>query len=176
MTTFIRPLYALAVVLAGVSTTRAGAPAGKAEVAKPLPQDVVTAWRKAGAEVGWLRAERYRDFDGVLVFEGYFRFVPEQKGKPGDLPAFRFTSWQPGCLAKLPSPATAFGLDLVGSGVTAAGLKELSRLKSLQALDLCFTQVTDTGFRELRQLTSLQDLGLEYAHVTGACATAKSRP
>jgi hypothetical protein len=156
MTTSIRPLYALAVVLAGVSTTRAAAPAGESAAPRPLPAEVVTDWKDAGAEVGWLRAEWYSDFDGTLAFVGYFRFVPEQQGKAGDLPAFRFTHWQAGCLAKLPAPATAFGLDLFGSGLTDAGLKELSRFKNLQALDLSFNfQVTDIGLSELRQLTSL---------------------
>jgi hypothetical protein len=41
MATFIRPLYALAFVLAAVGITRAGEPAGKAEAPKHLPADRV---------------------------------------------------------------------------------------------------------------------------------------
>ena len=73
---------------------------GKTDPPKPLPEKIVTAWKEAGADVGWLRADQ----------TGYqLLFVPEQAGKPGDVPAFRFTVWQAGHLAKLPAPATAFG-------------------------------------------------------------------
>jgi hypothetical protein len=37
--TFIRPLYALAFVVAAFGTTRAAEPAGKAEAPKHLPTD-----------------------------------------------------------------------------------------------------------------------------------------
>ena len=85
--------------------------------------------------------------------------------------------------AKLPAPASAFGLSLFGTkvttdaapkqeseeqryrgvtdvGVTDAGLKELAAgLKNLQALDLR-GQVTDAGLKELAGLKSLQVLNL----------------
>jgi hypothetical protein len=50
MITYIRPLYALAVVLAAVSPTRGGDLAGNRKAPTPLPHDVVTAWQKAGAD------------------------------------------------------------------------------------------------------------------------------
>ena len=42
--------------------------------------------------------------------------------------------WPEGRLAKLPAPATAFGLDLRKTEVTDAGLKELTGLKSCKRL------------------------------------------
>src|SRR5262245_27026807 len=147
---------------------RAGAPLGGAARPKPLPQKIVTAWKQAGAKVGWMRAEKYSYHDPFLSFEGYFLFVPEKEGKPGDLPAFSLGGWEPGRLAKLPVPATAFGLDLRFVSVTDAGLKELAGLSGLQTLDLTFTKVTDVGLKELRELKSLQELDLGHTEVTDA--------
>ena len=36
----------------------AGAPPAKTDAPQPLPENIVTAWKKAGAEVGWLRVSR----------------------------------------------------------------------------------------------------------------------
>src|SRR5207302_1611703 len=143
-----------------------------------LPAEIVTAWKKAGAEVGWMR-------------EGTFAFVPEKEGVDGDLPAFRFSLLKKGLLAKLPAPAAAFGLDLHetptadaelkelagrkdvhglgldGSATTDAGLKELAALKNLQTLDLENSQVTDAGLKELAGLKDLQALDLAGSQVTG---------
>src|SRR5262245_40358490 len=97
---------------------------GAAGPPPPLPQGLVTAWQEAGATVGWMRPDRY----------GYFSFLAEHEGKARDLPAFRFSSWREGLLAKLPAPEAGFGLDLRGTQVTDAGLKALAGLKHLQAL------------------------------------------
>ena len=138
------------------SKVAAGAPIAKTEPPKPLPENIVTAWKEAGAEVGWLRLDVY----------GHLELVPEKEGKPGDLPAFRFTSRREGILAKLPAPAPAFGLSLRYTELTDAGLKELAGLKSLQTLDLYHTQVTDVGLKELAGLKSLQALDLGETKVT----------
>ena len=146
----------------------------KADPPEPLPENIVTAWKEAGATVGWLRVGEF----------GSLEFVGEKEGKPGYLPAFYFAVWHEGRLANLPDPASAFGLDLhwfperfsvVGDGrrpqhseVTDAGLKELAGLKSLQALGLARTGVTDAGLKELAGLKSLQALDLGWTKVTGA--------
>ena len=127
--------------------------------AQTLPEDIVAAWKKAGAQVGWLRA-----MPGLASLQ----FVREKEGKPGDLPAFHFAVWPEGRLAKLPAPAPAFGLDLRRTQVTDAGLKELAGLKSLQALDLGDTKVTDAGLKELAGLKNLQTLDLCNTQVTDA--------
>jgi hypothetical protein len=127
-------LAALLILLTVAGTGRAGAQLAKTDPPKPLPENIVKAWRQAGAEVGWMR-ETFT----------HIEFVGENEGKPGDLPAFRFADWQEGRLAKLPVPAVAFGLDLYFTHVTDAGLKELAGLKSLHALELGQTDVTDAG-------------------------------
>ena len=178
-------LVTLLLLATGGGTGRAGAPQGKTDPPKPLSEKIITAWKEAGAEVGWMRANPY----------GFLEFVPGQAGKPGDVPAFRFRVWQAGRLAKLPAPAAALGLDLGGtpqvtdavlkelaglksscmrldpSGrteVTDAGLKELAGLKSLHTLFLNSTEVTDAGLKEIAGLKSLHTLVLESPQVTNA--------
>jgi hypothetical protein len=63
----------------------------------PLPKDIVDAWRKQGAMVGWLR----------LNPRGYIEFIEKKDGAPGDLPCFRFYAPSSGplpSLEKLPIP------------------------------------------------------------------------
>ena len=121
---------------------------------KPLPLDIIKAWRDAGAEVGWI-VWSADDFNG-LVFA--------RKSEAGAVPAFRFLSETKGVLAKLPDPGIAFGLSL--DRMTDGELKELAGLKSLQSLHLGDTQVTDAGLRELARLKSLQWLHLGRTKVT----------
>jgi Leucine-rich repeat (LRR) protein len=59
-------------------------------------------------------------------------------------------------------------LYLGDTPVTNAGLKELAALKSLQSLDLHGTQVTDAGLKELAALKSLRELDLHGTQVTDA--------
>src|SRR5829696_8166995 len=51
-------------------------------------------------------------------------------------------------------------VDLSGTKVTDAGLKELAPLKNLTVLYLDYTQVTDAGLKELAPLTKLTTLNL----------------
>src|SRR5262245_19804189 len=115
-----------------------------------LPPEVVAAWQKAGARVGCVRVEVFGDL----------RFLPEKAGKAGEVPAFQFSPWKGGVLAKLPAPAVPFGLDLFDTQLTDAGLKELAGLKTLHTLDLGVTKVTDAGLKELAGLKSLHALDL----------------
>ena len=118
----------------------------------PLPQEIVDAWRKAGANVCWL------SFDQYGIKPCHFPAV----GQPGDLPAFSFhlNNWTPGVVGQLPSPPRAFGMSLLGAPITDAGLKELAGLTKLRALDLWGTNVTGTGLKELVGLSDLQTLNL----------------
>src|SRR5262249_49959431 len=149
---------------------------------EPLPKEVITAWKEAGVEVGWMRVDPL----------GFCDFLPEQGAAAGDLPAFSLFDVKKGQLAKLPAPASAFGLNihmpqetdaplkelaglktlqalaLYGPWVTDASLKELAGLRNLHALDLGATQVTDAGLKELAALRSLQALYLDSSRVTGA--------
>jgi hypothetical protein len=134
------------------------APPAKKNPPRPLPKKIVAAWKKAGAQVGWMRVGK---FNGI-------EFLPEKEGVAGDLPALKFSRWKAGVLARLPGPAAPFGLDLSRTQLTDAGLKQLARFKYLQALDLVFTQVTDAGLKHLAGLKKLQYLYLDRTKVTDA--------
>ena len=43
----------------------AGAGADQQDAPKPLPPEIVKAWRDAGAEVGWMKTDSLRVNDGV---------------------------------------------------------------------------------------------------------------
>src|SRR5260370_5763137 len=134
------------------------AAAGQEQRPEPFPAEVVGAWFKAGAQIGWLGADRF----------GNREFRAGGEGKNGEVPAFLFGVWPAGAVAKLPQPPRAFGLILTGSKVTDAGLKELAGLKSLQSLAIGGTHVTDAGLKELAGLESLQTLDLGDTPVTDA--------
>jgi internalin A len=129
-------------------------PAGP-PVVNPYLADIVAAWQKAGAEVGWLELDAF----------GRLEFHPGSKGQEGEVPAFKLADWKEG-LSKLPRPPGGFGLSFRARTVTDAGLKELAGFPTLQALDLRSTGVTDAGLKELAGLNSLQALDLGLTPVT----------
>src|SRR6516162_4261566 len=135
-------------------------PSAKKDPRKHLPPEIVAAWKKAGAEVGWMPVDEFR----MTLFR------PANAGVAGDLPAmsFSYPSYKEGVLANLPIPADAFGLDFTSTLLTDAGLKELARLKSLGVLNLRQTQVTDRGLKELTRLKNLKSLHLDATKVTDA--------
>ncbi len=116
---------------------------------QPLPGELVAAWTKAGATVGWMKVE-----------PGWVLFQERVEGKPGGVPAFKFREWTGGVMGKLPPPQQAFGLELNSRPVRDTDLKELAALKELQVLNLFFTPVTGAGLKELAGLKRLQYLGL----------------
>ncbi len=125
---------------------------------KPLPAQIVAAWKKAGAEVGWVSVES----------SSWITFLSEKQGVAGAIPAFRFSSWKAGVFAALPAPPAAFSLDLSLTRVTDAGMRELAGLNGLQDLRLALTQVTDAGLKELAGLKSMQALDLGFTKLTDA--------
>src|ERR1700692_1986218 len=136
---------------AAADTAGTGAP-------KPLPEAALTAWKDAGAKVGWMQPNEY----------GVQYFYPKSSGKAGELPGLLVSKLKPGLLAALPDPAVPFGLRLSFSGITDASLKELAGLKSLRALFLNSTGVTGPGLKELAGLPDLRQLELSYnPQVTG---------
>ena len=153
----------LAVLCLGVlcaTASSVGAQPGKADPPSSLPEEIVRAWLASEPvdEVGWMGLDKY----------GRLSFDKEATGLTGAVPAFRISFWKDGWLAELPVPLVPFGLDLSGTRVTDAGLKELAGLKSLQSLNLWDTLVTDAGLKELGGLTSLQSLDLKSTRVTDA--------
>ena len=135
----------------------AGADADKKEAPKPLPREIVKAWRGIGANVGWMKMD-LGDNGPTFQVEGEIR----------GMTVFQFTEWKEGVLAKMPDPGVPFGLCLNLTKVTDAELKELAGLKSLQAMYLAGTQVTDAGLKEVAGLKSLQTLDVRRTKVTDA--------
>ncbi len=111
----------------------------KKDIPKPLPDNIVKAWKDAGATIGWMKVEA----SGGLAFT--------EKPEAGAIPAFRFPNWKDGVVPKLPVPEVAFGLDLSKSDVTDTALKELAKLKNLTLLSLCETKVTDAAVDKLQK-------------------------
>jgi len=110
------------------------------DLPKPLPDNIIKAWKDAGATVGWMKVES----------SGGLSFV--DKPEAGAIPAFRFPKWKNGVVAKLPIPEAPFGLDLSGTEVMDADLKELANLKNLTTLSLCDTKTTDAAVEELQKV------------------------
>src|SRR2546422_402791 len=86
--------------------------------AKELDPKVVEAWKKAGAQVGWVEQ----------VQLGYWRFAFAKPKDRAALPAFRFQTLESGAIGKLPGPAAPFALEFADPKVTDAGLKGLGGL------------------------------------------------
>src|SRR4051812_29435262 len=86
-----------------------------------LPDAVVAAWTKAGATVGWMRANRHGDPE--------FRVGDE--AREGEVPAFQFTKWTPGIVRILPQPQKPFGLSLRDTLIPDGGVMELPGLHHL---------------------------------------------
>jgi hypothetical protein len=114
-------------------------PPDRKNLPKPLPDNIIKAWKDAGGTVGWMKVQE----SGELTFL--------EKPEAGALPAFQFSKWKDGVVAKLPVPEAAFGLDLSGTEVLDAGLKELAKLKNLTFLSLCRTEVTDAAVAALQK-------------------------
>jgi len=111
----------------------------KNDLPRPLPENIVKAWKDAGATVGWMKV----DESGILNFL--------EKPEAGAIPAFRFLKWKEGVVAKLPVPETSFGLYLSKTEVMDAGLKELANIRTLGSLCLCETEVTADAVAALRR-------------------------
>src|SRR5437867_3782592 len=122
----------ISLAVAGLFVALPLANARQEKVAASLPLDLVAAWKKEGAQVGWM---------GIGEFEA-LTFETRQNGKIGEVPAFKFDVWKSKVLDTLPAPDKEFGLCLGDTKVTDAGLKELSALKTLHSLDLGFTPAT----------------------------------
>ena len=59
-------------------------------------------------------------------------------------------------------------VNLGGTKITDAGLKELKELKGLRALNLTSTQITDAGVKDLKELRGLRFLALNRTQITDA--------
>jgi Leucine-rich repeat (LRR) protein len=127
-------------------------PLGQDKQPEPLPEAVVKAWTEAGAQSGWIR-------QGPFDFAQFIAGSPALR--PGDVPGFRFATWRPGVVAKLPPPQQPFGLDFrFAKGLSDEAVKELAGLGELQSLNLEYTDVTAGCAKELAGLKGLKRLNL----------------
>lgn len=125
-----------------------------------LPEDIVNAWKKAGAQVGWIRINRMLDTS---------QFIQMTEGEPGDVPGFYFTATTKG-LSNLPSTTRPVGLMTENSParfVDDAWLKGIWALPNLQVLELPHSRLTNASLEEIGKLAELRRLNLwEAAAVT----------
>ena len=135
------------------------------KVPDPLPADLVARWVEVGAEPGWMTA-------GVVT-ESNFR--TGEKGRAGELPAFRFLGRKPGGLDKLPAPQTPFGLDLCVVLSPQEGFTgELAGLTQLRVLQLRLMGVPSGQIeRELARLTQVRTLFVDIDSITMMAALPK---
>jgi uncharacterized protein (TIGR03067 family) len=137
---------------------------GKNDAPKPLPSEVVKAWRDAGADVGWMKDAPPRPPSTYDFWDPW-----RKKAKAGAMPAFRFPNGITRRLAKLPDPGMAFGLDFHCGFGNAVKVKDLAGLKSLQSLNLGANLLLKDGdLKDLAALKNLRGLYLFYTHVTDA--------
>jgi RNA polymerase sigma factor (sigma-70 family) len=139
-------------------------PPADSDQAQPPPEEIVAAWKAAGVRHCWRRVYNW----GLLDFITYRGDGGLEDPEPGDLLSFGIGPWKNGCLAKVPTPATPFGLNLCASNVTDDGLKELARHQSLHTLCLRYCPVTDAGMKALAALKNLHTLDLGGTKVTDA--------
>jgi hypothetical protein len=57
-------------------------------------------------------------------------------------------------------------LGLIETKITAAGLKEMVKLRNLTSLYMFRTKITDAGLKEIAKLQHLTDLSLSYTKIT----------
>jgi len=140
-----------AVVIAGDSAKDTSS---KPKTYKPLPEDVIAAWKKAGFQAGWMRMSR-----GL-----FWKFLSEpqrEQVKPTDLPAFQIKGrWPSTDVAKLPAPPTAFGLFFSSTTPNRKQAQQLARFKQLEVVYLFTSVVKDADVRSLSSLTSLKHLNI----------------
>ena len=92
-------------------------PADANNMPKPLPQEVVDAWKQAGAEVG---------LHGIAD-DGEIVFWTEGEPTADMLPGFHINGWKEGVVSDLPDPGAPFALSIKFSDVTDAGTEGTRR-------------------------------------------------
>ncbi len=134
---------------------------------KELPDNVLKAWKTAGAEIGWMKLEPSQ-YD-LSTFEK----TRNLKEAPKELwlPAFQFLKWPGDNLSKLPVPETLFGLSIDNADEDDFELRkehfaELKRFKTLAHLELFETKTTLEDIGVLKELKYLVTLTLESNAVT----------
>lgn len=127
---------------------------------KPLPKDVVVAWKDAGFQVGGMRIP---DKPGVP-----WRILSQQE-KSTDLPTFIVKGrWPSAELTRLPVPPRAFGVSLVFVNAESPALAKVATLKNLQAMDLSLCHPKDAALRQLAGMKNLKHLNISANFISDA--------
>ena len=106
---------------------------------------------KAGARLGW--------FATKPEVVDWFRM--RDVGRAGEVPAFEIVGNRySGALKSLPAPAQPFGLVVGFLKMTDADLRIIAHFTGLRALELSGTQLTDAGLKELAALQGTEGTGL----------------
>jgi hypothetical protein len=74
---------------------------------KAIAPEVVKAWEKAGAKLGWMKVDCF----GHRIerrFDGFTEYSKRMKPQSGEVPAFR-VPWKKGFFAALPQPGCRSG-------------------------------------------------------------------
>ena len=149
-------MRALSSVVAITAAVAASAPCLAEE---QVSDNVIQAWKKAGAHVSWVSTS------GAWI----------DKPTAGYQVAFRIRGWTEGRFDALPLPEAPFHLDVSwpwtdekSKDITDTGLKELIRFKNLRALLIFSRNVTDAGATEIAKLKGLEELDLSCTKVTAA--------
>lgn len=124
--------------------------------AEELPENLTRSWIGAGAQLFWLRIEKY----------GGYKFVIKEQSTSKDMPIFSFSTFPENGLGNLTSPAVPFAMRLRSAEDT--DLQGLSRFENLHSLDISFGNVTNTGLKHLVGLKNLHTLNARFTCVTDA--------
>jgi hypothetical protein len=144
----------LTLLLAGLFALQsAAAPAPATDWIPPskLPDDVIKAWKKARAAVGWMGPTRHLP---LVEWDDSNKELNANRA----VPAFWVDRLPRGTLRKLPAPATPFGLHSGPNHIGDEELEEVAGLKSLTYLEFSGDRVTNAGFARLAALTNLRSL------------------
>jgi hypothetical protein len=149
-----------------------GLVSGQADLKPPRrPSDVVvSAWRDAGFEVGWIRNPS----------EAAAYFFPDEKGdealRPGDIVGFQVDA-KKGHLRNLPDPKTKFGLDLnfckLPPKFFFSNLRQLGQCEFLSLVACKFEDETLKPIPNMKSLRRL-NLGSSTVKAEGLRTVAKS--
>ncbi len=146
----LRSFLSALVLLAGCAAAGTAQPSYPKAQPKQLPEEVRTAWRKAGGKLDWYPKP---GIEKLLVGT-----VPEE---PRDFPIFDFDARRRVSFAELPTPGVPFGVSLYDTRANAVTFRGLATLKGLQSLSLSQEPgLTDEGLKELAQAADLRALML----------------
>jgi len=127
-----------------------------AKVPPTPPEDVVKAWKAAGADFGWNELEEDEVARWLFAFRttpgAYWTIILSKAPKDG---------W-----AALPAPKQDFFLYLVGDKFTDENVKGIGAFTQMAAVNLFGSKVTDASMKEIAGLNRLVALTVAHTKIT----------